>query len=156
MSILQDAEQLAYKYFKDKIDKGGNPYMQHLRLVKNHCMLENSKIVGVLHDILEDTNCSISELREVIVHEDLIQAIQLLTRKQSEKYSEYIDRIINSKNINAIEVKLHDLENNMDITRLKSIEQKDIDRIRKYKKAYNRIWCRWIELFFNEYKIENK
>ena len=44
----------------------------------------------------------------------------------------------------------------MDITRLKSIEQKDIDRIRKYKKAYNRIWSRWIELFLNEYKIENK
>ena len=153
MSILQDAEQLAYKYFKDKIDKGGNPYMRHLNFVKNHCMLENSKIVGVLHDILEDTDCSISELREVIVHENLIETIQLLTRKQSEKYSEYIDRIINSKNINAIEVKLHDLENNMDITRLKCIEQKDIDRIKKYKKAYSRVWSKYIELFNKQYKI---
>ena len=153
MSILQDAEQLAYKYFKDKKDKGGNPYMKHLNFVKNHCMLKNSKIVGVLHDILEDTDCSIPELREVIVHENLIETIQLLTRKQSEKYSEYIDRIINSKNINAIEVKLHDIENNMDITRLKSIEQKDIDRIRKYKKAYNRVWNKYIELFNKKYKI---
>ena len=153
MSTLQDAEQLAYKYFKDKKDKGGNPYMQHLRFVKNHCMLENSKIVGVLHDILEDTDCSITVLREIIVDENLIQAIQLLTRKQSEKYSEYIDRIVNSKNINAIEVKLHDLENNMDITRLKSIEQKDIDRIRKYKKAYNRVWSKYIESFNKQYKI---
>ena len=156
MSTLQDAEQLAYKYFKNKIDKGGNPYMQHLRFVKNHCLTYEGQIVGILHDILEDTDCSISELREVIVHEDLIQTIQLLTRKQNEKYSEYIDRIVNSKNINAIEVKLHDIENNMDITRLKCIEQKDIDRIRKYKKAYNRIWSAWIELFLNEYKIENK
>ena len=156
MSILQNAEQLAYKYFKDKKDRGGNPYMQHLRFVKNHCLTYDGQIVGILHDILEDTDCSISELREVVVHEDLIEAIQLLTRKQSEKYSEYIDRIVNSKNINAIEVKLHDLENNMDITRLKCIEQKDIDRIRKYKKAYNRIWSAWIELFLNEYKIENK
>ena len=156
MSILQDAEQLAYKYFKDKIVKGGNPYMRHLNFVKNHCMLENSKIVGVLHDILEDTDCSISELREVIVDENLIQAIQLLTRKQSEKYSEYIDRIVNSKNINAIEVKLHDIENNMDITRLKCIEQKDIDRIKKYKKAYNRVWSKYIELFNKQYKIVNK
>ena len=153
MSILQDAEKLAYKYFKDKKDRGGNPYMQHLRFVKNHCLTYDGQIVGILHDILEDTDCSISELREVIVHEDLIQSIQLLTRKQSEKYSEYIDRIVNSKNINAIEVKLHDLENNMDITRLKCIEQKDIDRIRKYKKAYNRVWSAWIELFLNEYKI---
>ena len=53
----------------------------------------------------------------------------------SSRVAKYIDRIVNSKNINAIEVKLHDLENNMDITRLKSIEQKDIDRIRKYKKV---------------------
>ena len=156
MSILQDAEQLAYKYFKDKKDRGGNPYMQHLRFVKNHCLTYDGQIVGILHDILEDTDCSISELREVIIREDLIQAIQLVSRKQSEKYSDYIRRIIDSKNINAIEVKLHDLENNMDITRLKSIEQKDIDRIRKYKKAYNRIWSAWIELFLNEYKIENK
>ena len=105
MSILQDAEQLAYKYFKDKIDKGGNPYMKHLNFVKNHCMLENSKIVGVLHDILEDTDCSITELREVIVDENLIQAIQLLTRKQSEKYYDYIRRIIDRNNINAIQDK---------------------------------------------------
>ena len=153
MSILQDAEQLAYKYFKDKKDRGGNPYMQHLRFVKNHCLTYEGQIVGILHDILEDTDCSITELREVIVHENLIQAIQLLTRKQSEKYSEYIDRIVNSKNINAIEVKLHDLENNMDITRLKCIGQKDIDRIKKYKKAYSRVWSKYIELFNKQYKI---
>ena len=52
MSILQDAEQLAYKYFKDKIDKGGNPYMKHLNFVKNHCMLENSKIVEVANGMV--------------------------------------------------------------------------------------------------------
>ena len=155
MSILQDAEQLAYKYFKDKKDKGGNPYMQHLRFVKNHCLTYDGQIVGILHDILEDTDCSISEL-ENILHENLIECIQLLTRKENEKYSDYIRRIIDSDNIIALEVKLHDLENNMDITRLKHIGQKDIDRIRKYKKAYNRIWSAWIELFLNEYKIENK
>ena len=78
--------------------------------------------------------CSISEL-ENILHENLIECIQLLTRKENEKYSDYIGRIIDSNNVIALEVKLHDLENNMDITRLKCIEQKDIDRIRKYKKV---------------------
>ena len=155
MSILQDSEQLAYKYFKDKTDKGGNPYMQHLRFVKNHCLTYDGQIVGILHDILEDTDCSYGELKSTIC-ENLIECIQLLTRKENEKYSDYIGRIIDSNNVIALEVKLHDLENNMDITRLKSIEQKDIDRIRKYKKAYNRIWSAWIELFLNEYKIENK
>ena len=81
MSTLQDAEQLAYKYFKDKKDRGGNPYMQHLRFVKNHCLTYDGQIVGILHDILEDTDCSISEL-ENILHENLIESIQLLTRKE--------------------------------------------------------------------------
>ena len=140
MSILQDAEQLAYKYFKDKIDKGGNPYMKHLNFVKNHCLTYDGQIVGILHDILEDTDCSYGELESTIIYENLIECIQLLTRKEHEKYSDYIGRIIDSNNITALEVKLHDLENNMDITRLKYVEQKDIDRIKKYKKAYNRVW----------------
>ena len=152
MSILQDAEHLAYKYFKDKKDKGGNPYMQHLRFVKNHCLTYDGQIVGILHDILEDTDCSIYEL-ENILHENLIECIQLLTRKENEKYSDYIGSIVNSNNIIALEVKLHDLENNMDITRLKYVEQKDIDRIKKYKKAYNRVWSKYIELFNKQYKI---
>ena len=152
MSMLQDAEHLAYKYFKDKKDRGGNPYMQHLRFVKNHCLTYDGQIVGILHDILEDTDCSISEL-ENILHENLIECIQLLTRKENEKYSDYIGRIIDSNNITALEVKLHDIENNMDITRLKYVEQKDIDRIKKYKKAYNRVWSKYIELFNKQYKI---
>ena len=134
MSMLQDAEHLAYKYFKDKKDKGGNPYMQHLRFVKNHCLTYDGQIVGILH-------------------ENLIECIQLLTRKENEKYSDYIGRIIDSNNVIALEVKLHDLENNMDITRLKCIGQKDIDRIKKYKKAYSRVWSKYIELFNKQYKI---
>ena len=152
MSILQDAEQLAYKYFKDKIDKGGNPYMKHLNFVKNHCLTYDGQIVGILHDILEDTDCSYGELKSTIC-ENLIECIQLLTRKENEKYSDYIGRIIDSNNVIALEVKLHDLENNMDITRLKCIGQKDIDRIKKYKKAYNRVWSKYIELFNKQYKI---
>ena len=153
MSILQDAEQLAYKYFKDKIDKGGNPYMKHLNFVKNHCLTYDGQIVGILHDILEDTDCSYGELESTIIYENLIECIQLLTRKENEKYSDYIGRIIDSNNVIALEVKLHDLENNMDITRLKCIGQKDIDRIKKYKKAYNRVWSKYIELFNKQYKI---
>ena len=142
--MLKDAKQLAYKYFKNKKDKGGNPYMEHLIYVSEHCLSNNSKIVGVLHDILEDTDISIAEL-EAILHENLIEAIQLLTRRKDEHYSDYIGRIVNSNNLIAIEVKLHDLENNMDITRLNKlvIGENDLNRIRKYKKAYNRLWTVW-------------
>ena len=100
----------------------------------------------------KDTDCSYGELKSIIC-ENLIECIQLLTRKENEKYSDYIVRIIDSNNVIALEVKLHDLENNMDITRLKCIGQKDIDRIKKYKKAYSRVWSKYIELFNKQYKI---
>ena len=105
---LEKAYKLAYKYFKDKVDKGGNPYMNHLMFVSNNCLFEDSKIVGLLHDILEDTDCSIAEL-ESVVHENLIEAIQLLTKRKDEKYNDYIERIAMSKNLIAIEVKINDL-----------------------------------------------
>lgn len=143
--MLEDAIQLAEKYFKDSVDKGGHPYMDHLISVMNGCKTENSKIVGVLHDIIEDTNVTISEL-ESILHENLIKAIQIVSRKSNESYSEFIQRIADSKNITAIEVKLADLKNNMDLSRLKEVKQKDLDRVKKYKKAYNKLSGIYIEL----------
>ena len=79
--MLKDAKQLAYKYFRTRKDKGGNSYINHLTFVSEHCLSNNAKIVGMLHDILEDTNVSISEL-EAILYENLIEAIQILTKKK--------------------------------------------------------------------------
>lgn len=142
---LEDAIQLAEKYFKDKVDKGGHPYMYHLISVMNGCTSEDSKIVGILHDIIEDTDITVAEL-ESILHENLIEAIQIVSRKFGESYSEFIQRIADSNNLIAIEVKLADLKNNMDLSRLKEVKQKDIDRVKKYKKAYNKLSGIYIEL----------
>lgn len=136
--MLIDAIHLADKYFKDKVDKGGHPYMNHLTSVMCSCVTEEGKIVGVLHDIIEDTDISISEL-ESVIHENLIEAIQIVSRKPNETYNEFIQRIVDSKNLIAIEVKLADLENNMDLSRLNEVKQKDIDRVKKYQKAWDKL-----------------
>ena len=142
---IKDAERLAYKYFKDKVDKGGNPYMEHLKHVSDKCNTENSKIVGMLHDIIEDTNISFSEL-ESELHINLIESIQRLTKYRDMKYSKYIDNIVKSNDLIAIEVKMHDLEHNMKLSRLKEIRQVDIDRVKKYRKAYDKIKNKYYEL----------
>ena len=142
---VKNAYNLANKYFKDKVDKGGNPYMIHLTMVASYCNSENAIIVGLLHDILEDTYCSIFELRRII-SDNLINSIQTLTRRDNEKYKSYIQRIIDSKDIIAIEVKMHDLKDNMNLNRLKEIKQSDIDRYNKYKHAYNRLATEWNKL----------
>lgn len=142
---VKDAERLAYKYFKNKFDKGGNPYMEHLKYVSDNCKSENAKIVGMLHDIIEDTNISFSEL-ESELHINLIESIQRLTKYRDMKYSKYIDNIVKSNDLIAIEVKMHDLEHNMKLSRLKEIRQVDIDRVKKYRKAYDKIKNKYYEL----------
>ena len=94
-----------------------------------------SKIVAVLHDIIEDTECSVDTLREWGINEDAIESINTLTHKEGMSYMEYITEI--SYDFIATEVKLADLKCNMDLSRLnRKITNKDLERNKKYMKAY--------------------
>ena len=126
---------MAIKYHKGQIDKGGNPYILHPLEVMNNVDRMESKIVAVLHDIIEDTECTIDILREWGIDEDVIESINILTHKEDMSYMEYITEI--SYDFIAIEVKLADLKCNMDLSRLnRKVTNKDLERNKKYMKAY--------------------
>ena len=94
-----------------------------------------SKIVAVLHDIIEDTECTVDILKEWGINEDAIESINTLTHKEGMSYMEYIREI--SYDFIAIEVKLADLKCNMDLSRLnRKVTNKDLERNKKYMKAY--------------------
>ena len=94
-----------------------------------------SKIVAVLHDIIEDTECTVDILKEWEINEDAIESINTLTHKEGMSYMEYIREI--SYDFIAIEVKLADLKCNMDLSRLnRKVTNKDLERNKKYMKAY--------------------
>ena len=132
---LEIAIELATKYHKGQIDKGGNAYILHPLEVMNNVDRIESKIVAVLHDIIEDTECTIDILREWGIDEDIIESINILTHKEDISYMEYITEI--SYNFIATEVKLADLKCNMDLSRLnRKITNKDLERNKKYMKAY--------------------
>ena len=132
---LEIAIELAIKYHKGQIDKGGNPYILHPLEVMNNVNRMESKIVAVLHDIIEDTECTVNTLREWGIDEDAIESINTLTRKEGMSYMEYITEI--SYDFIATEVKLVDLKCNMDLSRLnRKITNKDLERNKKYMKAY--------------------
>ena len=132
---LEIAIELALKYHKEQIDKGGNAYILHPLEVMNNVNRMESKIVAVLHDIIEDTECTVDTLREWGINEDTIESINTLTRKEGMSYMEYITEI--SYNFIATEVKLADLKCNMDLSRLnRKITNKDFERNKKYMKAY--------------------
>ena len=146
MSILK-VYNLLDKYFADKVDKGGHPYSEHLFTVGGHAKKLAEKYlgnsweewdvyeVGLLHDILEDTACTEQELIEVGCNDDIIEAVKSITRKPEEKYYfDFIKRV--SKNKYARIVKIADLENNMDITRLNKFGDYEMKRLKKY-------WYSW-------------
>lgn len=137
MSNLANAIYLASDFFKDKTDKGGRPYIEHclyvMGAVRPHG--EDAMIVGVLHDLIEDTSVDAEMLSNAGYSQDIIAAIESVTRIEGEDYlEEFIPRCANNP-IGRL-VKMADIKHNMDVTRLKGLRKKDFDRLAKYARAY--------------------
>lgn len=136
--MIEIAYSLINKYHKNQLDKGGNPYINHLEFVSNKMTCPIGKVAALLHDIKEDTNITTEELLHNGISQEVIDIIDILTKKESEIYMDYINRIKNCNNITAIKIKLADLTHNMDISRIPNPTEKDFSRIEtRYKKAYN-------------------
>lgn len=134
------AEIIVKKLFQGKVDKGGHPYLEHLYYVGNHLEDVDMKTVGILHDLLEDTIITKQDLKEMGFSNRIIEAISIITKGENEPYNDYIDKILESNNIIAINVKAIDMRHNLDITRIKNPTEKDLIRIEtKYKPNYERI-----------------
>ena len=100
------AKIIIKRVFRDILDKGGHSYLNHLYYVSDCSNTIEEKITGLLHDIIEDTDISKEDLIDIHCSDDIIEAVSILTRrKERESYNEYIDRIINSNNLLALNVK---------------------------------------------------
>ena len=137
---LEKTKVFVAKYFKDKVDKGNNPYMEHLEYVSSHGRNETEKIIGLLHDTLEDTKVTIEELKEMGYSSFILETLKLLTRNKAYSYDEYIDQIINSHNESALYIKKIDLEHNMDFTRCPNLDETTREKLqKKYTQNYSKI-----------------
>ena len=123
----------AAKKHKGQKDKGGKPYIFHPLYVSLHCKGHEERIVGLLHDVIEDTDASAEDLTKAGFSRKIIDAVLLLSKPDSEDYLEYIKRI--KGNHIAAEVKRNDLAHNMNLKRLKTVTAKDHQRVQKYKQA---------------------
>ena len=129
---------LVKRLFKNKKDKGGYPYINHLRNVSRDFKDENLKSIALMHDVLEGTGMTPDELKKLGYNDEFISVLKILTNTY-QSYDEYIDNLIKSNNLTAYIIKLKDLLNNLDLTRLKTINKKDINRSKKYINAYLKI-----------------
>ena len=136
MTKLDMAIGMAVKAHAGQLDKAGQPYILHPLRVMFSLGTETQMVVGVLHDIIEDTYITKKDLR-IYFNEDIVNAIYTLTRRQGETYTEMIVRIQNNKL--ASMVKLADLQDNLDLMRLNEVTSKDFERWMKYRRAWETI-----------------
>lgn len=133
MSTLTRAITLAAQLHEGQTDKGGNPYILHPLRLMLRANSDDERITALLHDIVEDTSVTLDKLRNEGFVERIIEAIDCLTRRHSETYEQFIDRI--KENPLASRVKILDLEDNSDLSRIGSPSEQDVARLEKYRKA---------------------
>jgi len=139
MSAFEKAIEIAAQAHAGQLRKNGTPYILHPMRVMMKQRTKDAMIVAILHDVVEDTNVTIDDLRRAGFEECILAAILLLTHKDKENYDydEYIDRI--ASNSLATSVKIADLEDNMNWTELPEVTERDIKRMEKYHRNYKKL-----------------
>ncbi|WP_455629068.1 HD domain-containing protein [Parabacteroides chinchillae] len=136
--MLNKAIEIATKAHEGQVDKAGQPYISHPLRVMAMGATEDEKIVGVLHDVVEDSDWTFERLAAEGFSSEVIDALRCVTKlSESEPYDKFIQRV--KTNPLAVKVKINDLTDNMDIRRLAYISEKDVKRLRKYLKAYKQL-----------------
>ncbi len=131
---LDDAIALALEAHRGVIDRSAQPYILHPMRVMFRCEGEIERIVAVLHDVVEDTGRTFDDLRKLGYSEEVIAALDCVTKREGEGYEQFVERA--ATNPVARRVKIADIEDNMDVRRLQGITQKDWQRMAKYLAAW--------------------
>ena len=136
---LQRAIEIALEAHKGALDKGGNPYILHPLRLMLQMDSEEEMIVAILHDVVEDSEkWSFNKLQAEGFSKKIINSLRSITKEnENEDYEKFIDRSIRDKI--GRKVKIADISDNLDISRLKEVTDKDILRINKYKKALEKL-----------------
>lgn len=134
---IETALQIALDVHSGQTDKAGQPYILHPLRLMHRLHSDDEKIVALLHDVVEDGELSLSDLRARGFGESIVAAIDCLTRREQEDYQAFIERV--ASNPLATRVKIEDLRDNMDVSRLKTLTEKDLARVAKYHQALNRL-----------------
>ena len=136
--ILDRAKAIATSAHDGQVDKAGKPYIKHPMRVMNMGKTVEEKIAGVLHDVVEDSDWTFEMLEKEGIPKDVLDALRCVTKlSEDENYDHFIERV--KTNPLAVKVKLNDLKDNMDITRLGEVAEKDLGRLNKYIRAYRQL-----------------
>ena len=131
--LTKKAMKLAFAAHKDQVDKSGIPYVFHPIHLAEQMESEETAIVALLHDVVEDTEYTLQDIAAMGFPQEALEALALMTHNKAVPYMDYVARL--KGNPIARTVKLADLRHNSDLTRLDTVDEKALARIEKYKKA---------------------
>lgn len=135
--LIDVADRLCVRWHDGHTDKAGKPYIEHPRRVSSYVAADNTvaRAAALLHDVLEDSGVGAEELSAEGIPVDVIETVELLTRRDGIAAEEYYRRI--KSHPHALEVKLADLADNTDPSRLALLDTATQDKLRrKYLGAY--------------------
>lgn len=110
------AMDIAYQYHHGQRDKGGTPYVFHPWHLAEQMDTETEVTAALLHDVVEDTPCTMEDLRQAGISQEVLEILELLTHPKGMPYLEYIQRLL--PNATARKIKLADMQHNSDFSRL--------------------------------------
>jgi len=137
LATLERAIEIAVEAHKGQKDKAGMPYVLHPLRLMFKMESNNEKIAALLHDVVEDSDWTLDDLKKEGFNSDVIEAVSLLTRDEKDSYDEFIQKAVSnpiSKN-----VKIADINDNLDLNRIDKISDKDYIRIKKYHRVLKSI-----------------
>lgn len=151
VTLYNAAMKIAYRQHMGQVDLSGKRYINHPIRVSDACDSARQKVVALLHDVVEDTDYTINDLRNadhIKDYPEIIEAVDALTRRKGESYMDFIRRV--SKNGIALCVKIHDLEDNLDCKRIPDMKEEDWSRMKKYYKARKFL----LDRYYEHYSLE--
>src|SRR5215212_9593083 len=121
MKLIEKSLSIALRAYAGKTDKAGREYILHpLRLMaKMKTDLEMS--AALLHDVIEDSDITAEQLLAEGIPREVVEAVQCLSRNENEDYQDFVARA--KKNMIAAKVKIADIEDNIDVLRLSSLDE---------------------------------
>lgn len=134
IATVEDAVSIAARAHSGQKDKAGAPYLLHPLRMMLRMETEAAMMAAVLHDVVEDTEWTLERLREAGFSEGVLEAVDCLTHREGESYEEFVERV--RTNPIARQVKIADLEDNMNVRRMNQLGPKELERLEKYHRAW--------------------
>jgi len=137
MNLIDKSLAIALQAHTGQIDKAANPYILHPLRLMAKMDTDEEMSVALLHDTIEDSPFTAKTLLDAGIPSNIVDAVQSLTKVYGEDYEQFIERVL--KNELAVKVKKADIEDNLNVLRLNSLNDADLERVKKYHEAWKRL-----------------